>query len=195
MRQTEIATATLIEGYIFIIRGQKVMLDEHLAELYRVTTGNLNKAVQRNRSRFPKDFVFRLSRAEAEKLKFQSGRSSLGMEPGKVREHGGRRRSLPNAFTEQGVAMLSSVLRSKRAVAVNVAIMRTFVRLRQFLATNTDLAQRLNELEQRQLEQAVRMDGQAQEIEEVFAAIRQLIAPPDDANRRRIGFPTAQVRE
>jgi hypothetical protein len=187
MPQTDLAPAAL-ESRIFLIRGQKVMLDVHLAELYQVATGNLNKAVQRNRNRFPKDFVFRLSRVEAENLKFQIGRSS-SLE----KDHGGRRRSLPNAFTEQGVVMLSSVLRGKRAAAVNVAIMRTFVRLRQFLTTHAELAQRLDESERRQLDQVVRLNGHEHEIEQVFAAIRQLIAPPDDANRRRIGFPTGQA--
>jgi hypothetical protein len=103
------------------VRGEKVMLDSDLAALYGVTTGNLNKAVKRNLQRFPSDFMFQLTDEEAGNLRFQFGISSLGY---------GSRRYRPNAFTEQGVAMLSSVLRSERAVQVNVAIMRAFVQLR-----------------------------------------------------------------
>jgi hypothetical protein len=111
----------VIEQNILLIRGHKVMLDSKLAELYHVTTGNLNKAVRRNVSRFPRDFMFRLTKQEAESLIFQSGISN--------QQRGGRRH-LPFVFTEQGVAMLSSVLNTERAIVVNIAIMRTFVRLR-----------------------------------------------------------------
>ena len=126
-----------IQNFIFLIRGEKVMLDRDLATLYGVTTGNLNKAVKRNQDRFPSDFMFQLN-AEEENLIFQIGISSC--------RHGGRRHN-PYAFTEQGVAMLSSVLRSKRAVQVNVAIMRAFVSLRRLLATNETLARKFAELE------------------------------------------------
>ncbi len=130
---TEIAPAvTLVESKILIIRGQKVLLDSDLASLYQVTTGNLNKAVRRNRERFPEDFMFHLSLDEAETLLFQIGRANRG-----------GRRTCPYAFTEQGIAMLSGVLTSQRAIEVNVAIMRTFVRLRQLLATHEELARRL----------------------------------------------------
>src|SRR5712671_5834711 len=116
-----------IERAILLIRGEKVMLDSDLAELYGVETGALNRAVKRNVNRFPLDFMFQLTPKEAENLKCQFGISSSS--------YGGRRRSFPYAFTEQGVAMLSSVLNSERAVAVNIGIMRAFVKLRQMLAS------------------------------------------------------------
>jgi hypothetical protein len=123
-----------VQNLILLARGDKVLLDADLAMLYGVTTGALNRAVRRNQSRFPPDFMFQLTTDEAGILKCQIGISSSG--------HGGRRRSLPYAFTEQGVAMLSSVLRSERAVQVNVAIMRAFVCLRRMLA-GTHLFNRL----------------------------------------------------
>jgi len=139
-----------------------------------VTTFNLNKAVKRNRTRFPDDFLFQLTKEEAEALRFQSGIS-------KPAGRGGRR-YLPYAFTEQGVAMLSSVLHSERAIEVNIAIMRAFVRLREILATHKDLARKLEELE--------RKLGQHDEnFQIVFEAIRQLMAPqPQPEKKGRIGF-------
>lgn len=128
----------VIEKRIFLIRGHRVMLDRDLAELYLVQTRDLNKAVNRNRDRFPVDFVFQLSKAEFDDLKFHFGTSRWG-----------GTRKLPYAFTEQGVAMLSSVLRSKRAVQVNIQIMRAFVKLRELLATHKDLAGKLEELEKK----------------------------------------------
>lgn len=127
-----------IERAILLIRGQKVLLDKDLAMLYQVSTSNLNKAVSRNFDRFPKDFMFQLTEEEFKNLKFHFGTSSWG-----------GTRKLPRAFAEQGVAMLSSVLRSKRAVLVNIEIMRAFVRLRQMLATNVNRERRLNELERK----------------------------------------------
>lgn len=161
------------EKRIFLVRGLRVMFDYDLAELYDVPTGALNRAVKRNVVRFPEDFMFQLTAEEFEALKCQTGISS---------EWGGRRRSLPRAFTEQGVAMLSSVLRSPRAVRVNIAIMRAFVRLREMLLTNADLAQKLTALE-------AKYDAQ---FKVVFEAIRQLMTPPDPP-RRRIGFHSAEV--
>jgi ORF6N domain len=120
----------LIEPRIYLIRGHKIMLDVDLAELYGVTTSRLNEQVRRNRKRFPEDFMFRLTKDEAEILRSHFAISSMG--------HGGRR-YLPHAFTEQGVAMLSSVLNSEQAIEVNIAIMRAFVRLRQMLETNEEL--------------------------------------------------------
>ena len=155
-------------------RGQKVLLDSDLAALYGVTTGNLNKAVSRNRDRFPSDFMFHLSAEEAEDLIFQIGRS---------KGRGGRRHR-PYAFTEQGIAMLSSILNSDRAIRVNIAIMRAFVKLRQMLETNRELARKFSELEQR-------VGKHDEEITAILEAIRQLIAPPKKA-RREIGF---HVRE
>src|ERR1039457_2013553 len=122
----------IIERRIYLIRGQKVMLDSDLAEIYQVETFNLNKAVKRNPDRFPADFMFQLSREEAGALSFQIGMSKP--------EGSGARRYLPNAFTEQGIAMLSSVLNSDRAVLVNIAIIRAFVKLREIMSTHKDLA-------------------------------------------------------
>ena len=156
------------------IRGQKVLLDSDLAALYGVTTGNLNKAVNRNRDRFPSDFMFQLSAEEAEDLIFQIGRS---------KGRGGRRHR-PYAFSEQGIAMLSSVLNSDRAIRVNIAIMRAFVKLRQMLETNRELARKFSELERR-------VGKHDQEIAAILQAIRQLMAQPEEP-RREIGF---HVRE
>ena len=155
------------------LRGEKVLLDSDLARLYGVTTSNLNKAVSRNRGRFPADFMFRLTAEEARNLRFQFGISSWG-----------GRRAFPYAFTEQGVAMLSSVLHSERAVKVNIAIMRAFVRLRQTLETNRELAQKFSELEKR-------VGKHDEEIAAILEAIRQLMASPEKP-RREIGF---HVRE
>jgi len=169
-----IVSAEQIALRIRLFRGQKVLLDSDLARLYGVTTGNLNKAVNRNRERFPEDFVFQLTAEEAQNLIFQIGRS---------KGRGGRRH-LPYAFTEQGVAMLSSVLQSAPAVKINIAIMRAFVKLREMLETNRELARKFLELEQR-------VDKHDEEITAILEAIRQLIAPPKKA-RREIGF---HVRE
>lgn len=158
-----------IEKKILLIRGEKVMLDADIAELYGVETFNLNKAVKRNIDRFPSDFMVQLTKEEANSLRFHIGMS-------KTSGRGGRR-YLPYAFTEQGVAMLSSVLNSKRAVQVNIAIMRAFVKLREMLATHKDLARKLNEMEKK-------YDAQ---FKVVFDAIRQLMIPPEK-KRRKIGF-------
>jgi len=159
-----------IEKAIYQIRGQKVILDADLARLYGVETSNLNKAVKRNREQFPDDFMFQLTKDEWESLKFQTGMS---------KPHGrGGRRTAPYAFSEQGVAMLSSVLKSRQAAIVNVEIMRAFVRLRQLLATHEGLARKLEALERK-------YDRQ---FKVVFDAIRELMAPPDPPRKRRIGF-------
>jgi len=160
-----------VERLIHLARGEKVLLDADLAMLYGVETKVLNKAVKRNRSRFPEDFMFQLTAEEAANLRFQFGTSSSA--------HGGRR-YLPYAFTEQGVAMLSSVLRSERAVQVNLAIMRAFVSLRRMLAGNEALARKLAELERR-------LEGHDHAIKSLFDAIRQLMAPPVKP-RGEIGF-------
>ena len=157
-----------IESSILLIRGHKVMLSPDLAALYAVEPRALVQAVKRNIERFPKDFMFQLTRAEFAGLKSQIVTSSWG----------GARRAPPYAFTEQGVAMLSSVLRSRRAVRVNIEIMRAFVRLRKMLATHADLARRLDELESK-------YDTQ---FRVVFDAIRELMAPPPDPPGKRIGF-------
>jgi len=165
-----------IERAIIVVRGEKVMLDKDLATLYGVPTGNLNRAVQRNRGRFPADFMFQLSEEEAEILKCQFGISSS--------EWGGRRRSQPSVFTEQGVAMLSSVLRSPRAVEVNIEIMRAFVRLRQLLSSHVDLARKLDELEQKYDKQ----------FAIVFEAIRKLMEPPEPGEVQEMGYHTLIVK-
>ena len=128
-----------IQNLIYEIRGIKVMLDSDLAKLYGVETFNLNKAVKRNIGRFPKDFMFQLTKEEYESLIFQNGISKT--------QRGGRR-FMPYVFTEQGVAMLSSVLNSEQAIAINIQIMRTFVQLKQFALENKELTKRFNEIEQ-----------------------------------------------
>jgi hypothetical protein len=159
-----------IENIILFIRGQKVILDRDLAQLYGVTTGNLNKAVKRNPGRFPKDFMFQLSQEEYKSLRFQLG----------ILEKGQHSKYLPNAFTEQGVAMLSGVLSSPQAVQVNIAIMRAFVRLRQLLLTHAELARKLEAQEKK-------YDAQ---FKVVFEAIRELMKPPKlpVTSKRKIGF-------
>ena len=160
----------LIEKKIYLIRGHKVMLSTDLAELYGVEVRVLVQAVKRNIERFPEDFMFQLSKEEYENLKSQIVISSWG----------GARRSRPYAFTEQGVAMLSSVLRSERAIQVNIAIMRAFVKLRQILSTHKELAYKLAELERK-------IEKHDEEIKAIFEAIRQLMTPPEKP-RSRIGF-------
>ena len=169
-----------IESRILLVRGQKVILDSDLAELYGVATKALNQAVKRNQQRFPEDFMFRLTLEEGRHL--DSLRShSVTLKRGQYRKYA------PYVFTELGIAMLSSVLTSERAILANIAIMRTFVRLRQLLATHEELAQRLEHLEWRQGEQA----GQ---IQIVFEAIQQLIeAPAKTEPQRLIGFPTSKA--
>src|ERR1035441_8623157 len=133
----------LVERRIYLIRGQKGMLDSDLAELYQVTTGNLNLAVRRNSKRFPEDFMFQLTKEEADTLLLQIARAKTG--------RGGRQTS-PYAFTELGVAMLSTVLSSERAVQVNILVMRAFVKIRELLSSNKDLAHKLEAIEQTQRE-------------------------------------------
>ena len=172
---TDSAPVHSIEQKIVLVRGQKVMLDSDLAELYGVQTRILNEAVKRNSARFPTDFMFRLTADEAEILRFQFGTSS-SRASGHASAHGGRR-YLPNAFTEQGVAMLSGVLNSDRAILVNIEIMRAFVRLRQLLAANAELARKLDALEQK-------YDAK---FRVVFDAIREMMRPASGA-KRPIGF-------
>lgn len=170
---TSALPAERIDQRILLIRRQKVMLSTDLAELYEVAPRVLVQAVKRNQERFPEDFMFQLTSAEYANLKSQFVTSSWG----------GARRATPYAFTEQGVAMLSSVLRSPRAVQVNIAIMRAFVKLREILASNSELAQRLEEIENK-------YDAQ---FKAVFDAIEALMQPPDPP-RRQIGFRTPDTR-
>jgi hypothetical protein len=160
-----------IESAILLIRGEKVLLDKDLALLYGVSTSVLNKAVTRNIDRFPPDFMFQLKREEFDNLKFHFGTSSWG-----------GARKLPRAFTEQGVAMLSGVLKSKRAVRVNIEIMRAFVKLRRILASHAELAQKLDALEKKY----------DQQFKVVFDAIRALMAPSEKP-RKKIGFEVKEA--
>ena len=160
----------MVEKYIFVIRGQKVMLSAHLAKLYDVEVRALIQAVKRNRGRFPKDFMFQLTLEEYEILKSQIVISSWG----------GTRRANPYAFTEQGVAMLSSVLKSERAIRINIAIMRAFVKIREMLSTNKELAQKLRELESR-------LEKHDADIHNIFDAIRRLMAVHEKP-KQQIGF-------
>ena len=159
----------VIEQKIFLIRGQKVMLDADLARLYGVATKVLIQAVKRNIKRFPSDFMFQLSGAEFQSLRSQFVTSKLG-----------GRRYFPYVFTEQGVAMLSSVLNSDRAIQVNIAIMRVFVKLRQIISTHKELASKLSELERK-------MEKHDEEIKAIFDVIRQLMFV-EERPKRKIGF-------
>jgi hypothetical protein len=161
-----------IQQRIHVVRGKRVMLDSDLARFYGVTTFNLNKAVSRNLDRFPDDFSFILTREEVKNLIFQSGISSSG--------YGGRR-TLPRVFTEQGVAMLASVLRSERAVRVSIVIIRAFVQLHELLSTHRQLAAKLAQLERK-------LEGHDEAIANLFEAMRQLLAPGGPTHGRKIGF-------
>jgi hypothetical protein len=165
-KRQSLLPAKRIERSIFVLRGEKVILDSDIALLYGVETRTLVQAMKRNVDRFPPDFMFQLTPEEVENLRSQIVISSRG-----------GRRYLPYAFTEQGVAMLSSVLRSKRAVEINIEVMRVFVRLRRVMSTQTDLMRRLDELEQR-------YDAQ---FKVVFDALRKLMVPPG-SGRKQIGF-------
>jgi phage regulator Rha-like protein len=157
-----------IERAIIVVRGEKVMLDSELAEIYGVDTGALNRAVKRNASRFPLDFMFQLTAEEAESLRCQIGISNEGR---------GGRRYLPYAFTEHGALMLANVLNSERAAQTSVMVVRAFVKLRQMLASNAELSRKLADMEKK-------YDAQ---FKVVFDAIRQLMSPPAKP-KREIGF-------
>ncbi len=176
MTNTNLIPIERIEKAIYLIRGEKVMLDRDLAKLYGVSTGALNQAVRRNRERFPEDFMFQLTSAEVAQLNL----SQIVIGSEKHRDP----RLRPYAFTEQGVAMLSSVLRSKCAITVNIEIMRAFVRLRQVLASNAELSRRLDEFESK-------YDHQ---FKVVFDAMRELKAPPV-RDGKEIGFRSRSVKK
>lgn len=161
-----------VSSQIYLIRGKRVLLDSALAELYGVRTKNLNKAVQRNLDRFPEDFMFQLSLEEVESLRFQIGTSKSGR---------GGRRYLPYAFTQEGVAMLSGVLSSPRAVQANILIMRAFIRLRELAAANEWVRQKIEELERK-------YDKHDKHLKDLFDALRGLLAPPPAKNKKPIGF-------
>ncbi|MCK5357146.1 MAG: ORF6N domain-containing protein [Elusimicrobiales bacterium] len=158
-----------IESKILLIKGHKIMLDRDLAELYGVTTSNLNKAVKRNKERFPIDFMFQLTKEEFTNLRFQFGTSSYG-----------GRRYLPYVFTEQGVSMLSTVLNSKRAVQVNIAIMRVFVNIRNLVSTNKEILNKLNRLENK-------YEKHDEQIYAIFEQIREFLTF-NEKPKKQIGF-------
>jgi ORF6N domain len=164
-----------LESAIYLIRGQRVMFDSDLAAIYRVTTKRLNEQVRRNISRFPEDFAFQLTAEELTKLRSQIATSSF---------HGGRRYR-PWVFTEHGAIMLASVLNSDIAAQASVRVVRAFVRLREMVAANAQLAAKLEELEKR-------LDSHDEAIVDLFAALKQLLEPPEPPKRREIGF---HVRE
>lgn len=166
--KTSIVLLDVISRKIHLVRGNKVLLDSDLALLYHVPTHRLNEQVRRNKSRFPSDFMFRLNTKEHSALISQIAISKIGR---------GGRRNMPHAFTEQGVAMLSSVLNSDRAVKVNIAIMRAFVQLRQILATHRELAEKLKELEKKY----------NKNFKIVFEVLNKLIEPPL-VKSRPVGF-------
>lgn len=155
---------------IYFIRGQKVMIDRDLAELYGVLTKNLNLSVKRNIERFPEDFMFQLTREEYSSLRLQ-------IETLKRGEHS---KFLPYAFTEQGVAMLSSVLNSKQAIVVNIQIIRVFTKMREIISSNKDILLKLEQLERK-------VGGYGEDIEEIFKVLRQLINPEPEP-RKRVGY-------
>lgn len=161
-------SAEVVATNILLVRGKKVMLDSDLARLYGVETKNLNLQVKRNNKRFPDDFMFKLTKEET--LRLQNATSKRG-----------GRRYTPYAFTEQGVAMLSSVLKSERAIWVNIAIMRAFVKLRELLLTHKELAEKLGELERKyQLHET--------DIQVIFGAIKKLLEPPPEPPKPRFGL-------
>jgi hypothetical protein len=167
-----------IETRILFLRGQRVLLDSDLAELYGVTTKSLNQAVKRNLGRFPPDFMFQLESDEGQILRSQIVTSKMLSVTVSQDEHWGGRRSQPYAFTEHGVAMLSSVLNSERAIQVNIGIIRAFARLREFLTTHQDLAKKLTELEEKYDDQ----------FREVFEAIWALMDVREEKKERTMGF-------
>jgi hypothetical protein len=182
MKSHLISLSNITQRIIFV-RNQKVLLDSDLADLYGVTTSNLVQAVKRNLDRFPLDFMFQLNTTEWSNLRSQSVISSS--------KHGGRRYA-PYVFTEQGVAMLSSVLSSSQAIAANIEIMRAFVRLREVILSNKELSQRLDELEKTadliELKHDTFEKNTRVQLKQIFDAIRELMMPPATPKKRSIGF-------
>jgi len=171
MSNTQVIPVEVVENKILLIRSQKVILDFHLAKLYDVETKILNKAVARNIDRFPGDFMFRLSQKEWNSLRFHFGTSNSGR---------GGRRYLPFAFTEHGALMVASVLNSPAAVKSSILVVRAFVRLREILADNKELAQKLKELE-------LKTETHDEQISAIFNAINRLLTPPP-VTKKKMGF-------
>jgi len=168
-----VASVEQIEARIFLIRGQKVMLDADLAELYGVETKRLNEQVSRNSERFPEDFMFQLNEEEFDSLRSQFATLKTG--------RGQHRKYLPYAFTEHGAIMAASVLNSPQAIEVSVHVVRAFVRLRELVAGNKELAQKLNQLERK-------VGAHDKAIAEIISAIRELMSPTEPKKKRTIGF-------
>jgi hypothetical protein len=180
--EVQVVAEKAIEKRIFVARDRQVMLDEDLADLYGVETKRLIQQVKRNLKRFPGDFMFQLTKAEAEALRSQIATSNDGR---------GGRRYAPYVFTEQGVAMLSGVLRSDRAITVNIEIMRAFVELRRVAGSFQELQERLDRME---LDIGARLSEHDEQLGQIFEALRQLIAPPPRA-KRPVGFRVRQGDE
>jgi hypothetical protein len=178
-QEVQVVPEEIVMSKIYVVRGQKVMLDRDLAELYQVTTGNLNKAVSRNIKRFPEDFMFQLSSEEFKDLIFQNGTSSWG-----------GTRKLPNAFTEQGVAMLSGILNSDRAISVNIQIMRVFTRIRQMLSDNTELRLDIEKIKKK-------LDNHDKNMEIVFQYLDELLEKKEEPEkpRKSIGYKIGPDKE
>jgi hypothetical protein len=173
-----------IESAIYLLRGQRVMLDSDLAAIYHVTTKRLNQQVKRNRGRFPEDFAFQLTAEDVENLRSQIATSSLRSQFATSKRRGGRR-YMPWVFTEHGALMLASVLNSEIAIQATIRVVRAFVKLREMVMANTQLAAKLEELERR-------LDSHDEAIVDLFAALKRLLEPPEPPKRREIGF---HVRE
>jgi phage regulator Rha-like protein len=196
MKQNEVTVIPVerIESKIYFIHGKKVMLDRDLADLYGVQTKVLNQAVKRNKKRFPDDdFMFQLTVKEAENFKSLILQDAIPKEEARSRsqivtlntERGKNIKYLPFAFTESGVAMLSSVLNSERAILVNIKIIKTFTRLRALIASNAELRQKIEDLERRYEK---RFDAHDQQMKEIFEAIQKLLTPPEEPKKNKIGF-------
>jgi phage regulator Rha-like protein len=192
MRQNKVAVIPVerIESKIFYIRGRKVMFDKDLAELYGVTTKRLNEQVKRNKKRFPdEDFMFQLTKSEAENWRSQivdPDEEFLRSQFATLKTGRGKHiKYLPYVFTEFGVAMLSSVLNSERAIQINILIIKTFTRIRELVASNKELREKVEEMEHRYEK---RFGVHDKQMKEIFAAIQKLLMPPEESPKRRIGF-------
>jgi hypothetical protein len=182
MSKATAITDETVTSKIYFIRGKKVMLDRDLAEMYGVETRRLNEQVKRNEKRFPNDFMFQLTEQELEEWKSQnatSNKEKMGL------------RKLPNAFTEQGVAMLSSVLNSETAIDVNIQIIRIFTRIREVLLTHKDVLLKMEQLEKKMLKQDEKTNKHEEEIQLIFNALKELLNPPTEP-MRKIGFKHAK---
>ena len=182
MKKTVLLNEEGIVRKIYLIRGKKVMLDRGLAEMYGVLTKNLNKAVKRNLRRFPDDFMFQLTAEEAQNLWFQIGTSSSGQ-----KKSWGGARTLPYVFTEQGVAMLSSILNSDTAIDVNIQVIRVFTRIREILLSQKDVVSKIEKLEKHLLEQNSKVGQHEEENRKIFLVLKRLIKT-DSGPMKKVGY-------